>query len=104
LIKVLKDYVNILTLPAERLKKTLSRIEYRSSSLHSTPLLNLSALGRSISLNPSVILNFQGRISWPRAFSSMILCSIEATSLHANTATSGLIETESMPALTRNSR
>jgi len=33
LIKVLKDYVNILT---------------------------LSALGRSISLNPSVILNFQG--------------------------------------------
>jgi len=60
LIKVLKDYVNILTLPAERLKKTLSRIEYRSSSLHSTPLLNLSALGRSISLNPSVILNFQG--------------------------------------------
>jgi len=31
-------------------------------------------------------------------------CSIEATSLRVNTAASGLIETESIPALTRNSK
>ncbi|MBO3840432.1 MAG: hypothetical protein JTT17_06420 [Candidatus Brockarchaeota archaeon] len=39
----------------------------------------------------------------PRAFSSMILCSIEATSFLVKTAASGLIETESIPALTRSS-
>ncbi|MEM2088320.1 MAG: hypothetical protein QXF52_06575 [Thermoproteota archaeon] len=42
-------------------------------------------------------------LTWPRAFSRMILCSILATSFLVNTAASGLIEIESMPALTRNS-
>ncbi|MBO3840424.1 MAG: hypothetical protein JTT17_06380 [Candidatus Brockarchaeota archaeon] len=42
-------------------------------------------------------------LTLPKAFSSIILCSIEATSFLANTAASGLIEIESIPALTRNS-
>ncbi|MEM3745968.1 MAG: hypothetical protein QXN67_00655 [Thermoproteota archaeon] len=42
-------------------------------------------------------------LTFPRAFSSIILCSMLATSLRVNTAASGLIETESIPALTKNS-
>lgn len=43
-------------------------------------------------------------LTWPRASSSIIICSIEATSLRVNTAVSGLIEIGSIPALTRNFR
>jgi len=42
-------------------------------------------------------------LTWPRAFSSLILCSTLATSLRVNTAASGLIDTELIPALMRNS-
>lgn len=41
-------------------------------------------------------------LTWPKAFSSIIRCSIDATSLRVNAAASGLIKTESIPALTIN--
>jgi hypothetical protein len=41
-------------------------------------------------------------LTLPRAFSSMMRCSIDATSFLVNPAISGLIETESIPALTKN--